>query len=84
MKSLEYRHIRTKKDLVSLYLEQYSEKKKRKYINDIIIEYRPQEKMCWNISLREALTFIELYGLPKGYELSETLKTELEKQNLKV
>ena len=34
--------IKTKKDLFSLYLSQYSEKNIRAYINDIIQQYRPK------------------------------------------
>lgn len=84
MKTLTYQHISTKKELVSLYINQYSEKNIRKYINDIIKQYRNDNKYYRNLSLQEALTFIELYGLPKGYELSETLKNEIEKRKLRV
>ena len=42
--------VRTKKELYSLYLSQYSEKNIRTYINDIIKQYRPQEKIYKNIN----------------------------------
>ena len=76
--------VRTKKELYSLYLSQYSEKNIRTYINDIIKQYRPQEKIYKNISIQEFLTFIELYGLPKGYCFSEELLHEIKNQKIKV
>ncbi|AVM49322.1 hypothetical protein [Capnocytophaga sp. oral taxon 878] len=83
MKILHY--IRTKKHLFSLYLSQYSERLIRTYINDIIAQYRPDESpKCRNISLQEFLTFIELYGTPIGYTLSDELQHELKSRKLKV
>lgn len=79
MKTLNYNHLNTKKKVVGLYLNQYPEKKIRQYLRDIIEDYRPHERNCKNISYQEALTFIELYGVPNGYELSETLKNEIHK-----
>ena len=77
--------IKTKKDLFSLYLSQYSEKNIRTYINDIIQQYRPQANAyCKNVSRQEFLTFVELYGLPNGYTLSEELQNEIKTRNLKV
>ena len=77
--------IKTKKDLFSLYLSQYSEKNIRAYINDIIQKYRPKANAyCKNVSRQEFLTFVELYGLPNGYTLSEELQNEIKTRNLKV
>ena len=77
--------IKTKKDLFSLYLSQYSEKNIRAYINDIIQLYRPKANAyCKNVSRQEFLTFVELYGLPNGYTLSEELQNEIKTRNLKV
>ena len=77
--------IKTKKDLFSLYLSQYSEKNIRAYINDIIQQYRPKaNSYCKNVSRQEFLTFVELYGLPNGYTLSEELQNEIKTRNLKV
>jgi len=77
--------IKTKKDLFSLYLSQYSEKNIRAYINDIIQQYRPKANAyCKNGSRQEFLTFVELYGLPNGYTLSEELQNEIKTRNLKV
>ena len=77
--------IKTKKDLFSLYLSQYSEKNIRAYINDIIQQYRPKANVfCKNVSRQEFLTFVELYGLPNGYTLSEELQNEIKTRNLKV
>ena len=77
--------IKTKKDLFSLYLSQYSEKNIRAYINDIIQQYRPKANAyCQNVSRQEFLTFVELYGLPNGYTLSEELQNEIKTRNLKV
>lgn len=84
MKTLTYQHLNTKKKIVEIYLSQYSEKKIRLYLRDIVREYRPRELYCKNISIQEALTFVELYGLPHGYELSETLKNEIHKRKLRV
>lgn len=77
--------IKTKKDIFSLYLSQYSEKNIRTYINDIIQQYRPKANAyCKNVSRQEFLTFVELYGLPNGYSLSEELQNEIKTRNLKV
>ena len=77
--------IKTKKDLFSLYLSQYSEKNIRAYINDIIQQYRPKANAyCKNVIRQEFLTFVELYGLPNGYTLSEELQNEIKTRNLKV
>ncbi|CEN34927.1 conserved hypothetical protein [Capnocytophaga cynodegmi] len=84
MKTLEKHNIRTKKQIVSLYINQYSEKNIKKYINEIICDYRKNAKNCKNISTQEALTFIELYGTPDGYVLSEELKKEINNRKLKV
>ena len=84
MKTLEKHNIRTKKQIVSLYISQYSEKSIKKYINEIIYDYRKEAIFCKSISTQEALTFIELYGLPDGYVLSEELKKEINNRKLKV
>lgn len=85
MKVLERRHAKTKQQLISLYINQYSEKALRKYINDIIETYRPNtNNRCKNVSTQEFLTFVELYGLPDGYVLSPSLQNELENRKLKV
>ena len=77
--------VKTKKELTALYLTQYSERRIRTYINDIIAQYRPNEPTkCRNISIQEFLTFVELYGKPKGYALSDELEEELKNQKLKV
>jgi len=76
--------IKTKKQLTSLYLSQYSEKNIRTYINDIITQYRPNATKNKNISLQEFLTFVELYGTPQGYALSEELQHEIKNRKLKV
>ena len=82
MKVLNY--VKTKKQLYELYLHQYSEKKIRTYINDIIAQYRPNEDKGKIISLQEFLTFVELYGKPQGYALSDELEEDLKNQKLKV
>ena len=82
MKVLNY--VKTKKQLYELYLHQYSEKKIRTYINDIIGQDRPYEAKGKNISLQEFLTCVELYGKPQGYALSAELEEELKNQKLKV
>ena len=44
--------VKTKKELTALYLTQYSERRIRTYINDIIAQYRPNEPTkCRNISI---------------------------------
>ena len=74
MKILHYRDICTKKRLFALYLNQYSEKNLRAYINDIIADFRPVCNRCKNLSFQEVAEFIKLYGAPVGYQLSEELK----------
>ena len=77
--------VKTKKELTALYLTQYSERRIRTYINDIIAQYRPNEPTkCRNISIQEFLTFVEIYGTPKGYTLSPELQEELKNRKLKV
>ena len=76
--------VKTKKQLTSLYLSQYSEKNGRTYINDIIAQYRPNAINSKNISLQEFLTFVELYGTPEGYTLSDELQHEIKNRKLKV
>lgn len=77
--------VKTKKELFALYLSQYSEKNIRIYINDIIKQYRPKtNERCKNVSMQEFLTFLELYGLPSGYCLSEELQHEIKTRKLKV
>lgn len=76
--------VKTKKQLYTLYLSQYSEKNIRTYINDIIEQYRPNATKNKNISLQEFLTFVELYGTPQGYALSEELQHEIKNRKLKV
>ncbi len=76
LKTLYY--IRTKKELVNLYLNQFSEKNIRDYINDIIRTTRPKCKRCKNISIKESLLFIERYGLPLGYQLSDEMLLRLQ------
>ncbi len=73
MKTLH--HISTKKKLMQLYLTQFSEKSIRDFINDIIRETRPNvSNRCKNISIKESLLFIDRYGLPEGYKLSEEME----------
>lgn len=85
MEELTYNKGRTKKDLVGLYISQYSEKDIRFYINEIIREYRPKKNIkAKNISVRELITFVELYGLPKGYLLGEELKEMRKDANIKM
>ena len=76
--------VKTKKQLTALYLTQYSEKNVRTYINDIIAQYRPNAINSKNISLQEFLTFVELYGTPEGYTLSDELQHEIKSRKLKV
>ena len=76
--------VKTKKQLTALYLSQYSEKNVRTYINDIIAQYRPNAINSKNISLQEFLTFVELYGTPEGYTLSDKLQHEIKSRKLKV
>ncbi|ATA69650.1 hypothetical protein [Capnocytophaga sputigena] len=76
--------VKTKKQLTALYLSQYSEKNVRTYINDIIAQYRPNAINSKNISLQEFLTFVELYGTPEGYTLSDELQHEIKNRKLKV
>ncbi len=72
------RHISTKKELTQLYLTQFSEKNIRDFINDIIQKTRPNvSKRCKNISIKETLIFIDRYGLPEGYQLSDEMKSRL-------
>ena len=56
--------VRTKKELYSLYLSQYSEKNIRTYINDIIKQYRPQEKIYKNISKdnENLIIFLDIFS----------------------
>ena len=76
--------VKTKKQLYTLYLSQYSEKNIRTYINDIIEQYRPTAVKSKIISVQEFLTFVELYGTPQGYTLSDELQTEIKNRKLKV
>ena len=76
--------VKTKKQLTALYLSQYSEKNVRTYINDIIAQYRPNAINSKNISLQEFLTFVEFYGTPEGYTLSDELQHEIKNRKLKV
>ena len=76
--------VKTKKQLTALYLSQYSEKNVRTYINDIIAQYRPNAINSKNIRLQEFLTFVELYGTPEGYTLSDELQHEIKNRKLKV
>lgn len=76
--------VKTKKQLTALYLSQYSEKNVRTYINDIIAQYRSNAINSKNISLQEFLTFVELYGTPEGYTLSDELQHEIKSRKLKV
>ena len=76
--------VKTKKQLTAIYLSQYSEKNVRTYINDIIAQYRPNAINSKNISLQEFLTFVELYGTPEGYTLSDELQHEIKSRKLKV
>ncbi len=75
-KVLNYNNINTKRKLVNLYLNQFSEKKIRQYIRAIIQDFRPNDVNCRNISVKEVSEFINIYGKPIGYEVSEFLKTE--------
>ena len=83
LKTLYY--VRTKAKLYELYASQYSERDMRFYINDIIKQYRPSANQYRKvISTQEFLTFVELYGLPDGYRLSDTLQNELNNRKLKI
>ncbi len=69
MKTLYYTDANTKGKLINLYINQYSERQLRIYINDIIQEFRPKaKKTTKNISLQELKAFVELYGEPVGGE----------------
>ncbi len=67
MKQLTYKDANTKGKLMALYLNQYTERELRVYINDIIADFRPQRKnTVRNITLQELKEFVTLYGQPVG------------------
>lgn len=75
--------VRSKKELVEIYLSQLPEKSIRDYIGNIIAQNRPKSHNCKSITQKELLTFIKLYGMPEGYILSDELKHRLKiAQNL--
>ncbi len=64
-----YKDANTKSKLIGLYINQYSERQLRIYINDIIQDFRPNHKnTIKNISLQELKEFVKLYGQPVGGE----------------
>lgn len=80
LKQLSY--IRTKSELNSLYLSQYSAENIRLFINRIIDITRKDipagmRLFAKNISTQEVIIFIKRHGTPDGYILSEELKTKL-------
>lgn len=70
-------NIRTKKELVALYISQLSEKNIREYINEIIQKTRPHAVGCKNTTMREIAIFIDRYGLPEGYKLPDEMSMRL-------
>lgn len=79
LKMKELDNIRDKQQLYRLYAKQYSQRKIRQTINNIIQYYRPFcSNKCRRISNQEALTFIYLLGLPNGYTLHPHQATTLQ------
>lgn len=79
LKMKELDNIRDKQQLYRLYAKQYSQRKIRQTINNIIQYYRPFcSNKCHRISNQEALTFIYLLGLPNGYTLHPDQATTLQ------
>ena len=79
LKMKELDNIRDKQQLYRLYAKQYSQRKIRQTINNIIQYYRPFcSNKCHRISNQEALTFIYLLGLPNGYTLRPDQATTLQ------
>ena len=62
-------HAVTKSELIGMYCDQFSEKKIRKQINEILKE-KNISKDTKIIPHLEFIEFVETYGLPKGYYLS--------------
>lgn len=80
LKQLNY--IRSKSELQSLYLSQYTSTYIREFINHIISKTRKDipagmRFFAKNISTQEAIVFIHKNGTPDGYILSEELSLKL-------
>ena len=60
----------TKSELVSMYLDQFSERKIRAHINEILKE-KSISKQTKIIPHLEFMEFVATYGLPKGYYWEE-------------
>ena len=80
LKTLYY--IRTKAELQSLFLSQFTANYIRSEINEIIMETRKNNTMgaryfAKNISTLEAIIFMDRNGIPDGYLLSEEMKMKL-------
>lgn len=60
----------TKSELIRMYSDQFSERKIRSHINEILREKNisKQTKMIPHLEFME---FVETYGLPKGYHNQE-------------
>lgn len=60
----------TKTELLKMYCDQFSERKIRSHINEILKEKKisKQTKIIPHIEFME---FVDTYGLPKGYYLED-------------
>lgn len=56
----------TKAELVKMYSDQFSERKIRQHINEILKE-KSITKQTKIVPHLEFMEFVETYGLPKGY-----------------
>lgn len=82
IKTLNFKDVRTKKNLVGLYLSQLNEYFIIREINKIIIQVRVglTEKECImakQISSREVLLFIIKYGAPDSFLLSQEIQVKI-------
>lgn len=80
--TLETNTIRNKKNLVTLYLNQYNENYIRRQINEILMAERtslPEAKRCFQkrLSTKEVLIFIYKNGVPDKYVLSDEMRNKL-------
>jgi len=60
----------TKNELVSMYLNQFSELKIRRRINEILVE-TGFSKMDYRIPHLPFMEFVDTYGVPKGYFITD-------------
>lgn len=79
---LNFNDIRTKKDLIKLFINQLSEKQIRFKINKIL-ECESSEvplsnrRMQKNISSQQVMLFIIANGVPDGYLLSQEMQVKI-------